>query len=138
MKRIILFCLAAALCASARPSLQVDRERIESGKTFGLQLVFPLNELPENRSDLSIETANGFSLVKLDSSDQVIRPDIEDMFNSFFSGGHSRGGYKARIYTFNLRAPKKTGRFSVGQIFMTIDDQKRNLTGDIPITIQRA
>ena len=138
MKRIILFCLAAALCASARPSLQVDRERIESGKTFGLQLVFPLNELPENRSDLLIETANGFSLAGLDSADQVIRPDIEDMFNSFFGGGRNRGGYKARVYTFNLKAPKKTGRFSVGQIFMTIDGQKRNLTGDIPITIQRA
>ena len=138
MKRIILFCLAAALCAQARPSLQVDRERIESGKTFGLQLVFPLNELPENRSDLLIETANGFSLVGLDSADKVIRPDIEDMFNSFFSGGGNRGGYKARIYTFNLKAPKKTGRFSVGQIFMTIDGQKRNLTGDIPLSIQRA
>ena len=138
MKRIILLCLAAALCVSARPSLQVDRERIESGKTFGLQLVFPLNELPENRSDLQIETANGFSLVGLDSADQMIRPDIEDVFNSFFGGGHSRNGYKARIYTFKLKAPKKTGRFSVGQIYMTIDDQKRNLTGDIPLNVQRA
>ena len=137
MKRIILFCLAAALCVSARPSLQVDRERVESGKTFGLQLVFPLAELPENRSDLQMETANGFTLAGIDSTDQVIRPSMEDMFNSFFGGGN-RGGYKARIYTFNLKAPKKTGRFSVGQIFMTIDDQKRNLTGDIPITIQRA
>ena len=138
MKRIILFCLAAALCASARPSLQVDRERVESGKSFGLQLVFPLNELPENRSDLQIETENGFSLISLDSTDQVIRPDIEDMFNSFFGNGRNRGGYKARVYTFNLKAPKKTGRISIGQIFMNIDGQKRNLTGDIPISIQRA
>ena len=138
MKRIILFCLAAALCASARPSLQVDRERVESGKNFGLQLVFPLAELPENRSDLQIETENGFNLISLDSTDQVIRPDIEDMFNSFFGGGRNRSGYKARVYTFNLRAPKKTGRISIGQIFMNIDGQKRNLTGDIPINIQRA
>ena len=138
MKRFILFCLAAALCVSARPSLQVDRERIESGKTFGLQLVFPLSDLPENRSDLQIETANGFSLVKLDSADQVMRPDIDDMFNSFFGGGRNRGGYKARIYTFTLKAPKKTGRMSVGQIFLTIDGQKRNITGDVPVNIQRA
>ena len=137
MKRIILFCLAAALCVTARPSLQVDRERVESGKTFGLQLVFPLNELPENRGDLQIETANGFSLVSLDSADQVIRPSMEDMFNSFFGGGN-RGGYKARVYTFKLKAPKKTGRLGIGQIFLTIDGQKRNLTGDIPISIQRA
>ena len=138
MKRIILLCLAATLCAQARPSLQLDRERIESGKTFGLQLVFPLQELPENRGNLQIETANGFSLVSLDSTDQVMRPDIDDMFNSFFGGGHNRGAYKARIYTFNLKAPKKTGRISVGQIFMDIDGQKRNLTGDIPINVQRA
>ena len=137
MKRIILFCLAAALCASARPSLQVDRERVESGKTFGLQLVFPLAELPENRSDLQIETANGFTLMGIDSTDQVIRPSMEDMFNSFFGNGN-RGGYKARVYTFKLKAPKKTGRISIGQIFLTIDGQKRNLTGDIPIGIQRA
>ena len=138
MKRIILFCLAVALCVSARPSLQLDRERIESGKTFGLQLVFPINELPESRSDLQIETANGFTLVGIDSTDQVIRPDIEDMFNSFFSSGHNRGGYKARVYTFNLKTPKKTGRISIGQIFLTIDGQKRNITGDIPISVQRA
>ena len=138
MKRIILFCLAVALCVSARPSLQLDRERIESGKTFGLQLVFPINELPESRSDLQIETANGFTLVGIDSTDQVIRPDIEDMFNSFFSSGHNRGGYKARVYTFNLKAPKKTGRINIGQIFLTIDGQKRNITGDIPISVQRA
>ena len=137
MKRIILFCLAAALCASARPSLQVDRERVESGKTFGLQLVFPLAELPENRSDLQIETANGFTLMGIDSTDQVIRPSMEDMFNSFFGNGN-RGGYKARVYTFKLKAPKKTGQISIGQIFLTIDGQKRNLTGDIPIGIQRA
>ena len=96
MKRIILICLALALGASARPSLQLDKERIESGKTFGLQLVYPLSELPENRTGFSIETQNGFSFLGLDSSDQVIRPSMEEMFNSFFGGG-SRGGYKARI-----------------------------------------
>lgn len=138
MKRIILFCLAAALCAQARPSLQVDRERVESGKNFGLQLVFPLNELPENRSELQIETANGFTLVGIDSTDQVIRADYEDMFEMLRNGGRPRSGYKARIYTFKLKAPKKTGRISTGQIFMTIDGQKHNLTGDIPANIQRA
>ena len=138
MNRILFLCLALALCATARPSLQLDRERVESGKTFGLQLVFPLNELPENRSDLSIETQNGFTFVGLDSSDQMIRPDIEDMFNSFFGGGRNRGGYKARVYTFKLKAPKKTGRISIGQIFMGIDGQKRSISGDIPINVQRA
>lgn len=138
MKRIIFLSLALALYAFARPSLQLDRERVESGKTFGLQLVFPLTELPENRGALSIETANGFTLVGVDSTDQVMRPDIEDMFNSFFGGDRNRSGYKARVYTFRLKAPKKTGRINIGQIFLDIDGQKRNITGDIPINVQRA
>ena len=137
MKRLLLILLCLVACAMARPSLQLDRERVESGKAFGLQLVFPLSELPDSRSDLQMETANGFSLVGIDSTDQVIRPSMEDMFNSFFGGG-SRGGYKARIYTFKLKAPKKTGRISAGQIYLTIDGQKRNLTGDVPINVQRA
>ena len=102
MKGILLICLALTFVAFARPSLQLDKDRIEAGKTFGLQLVYPLNELPENRDNLTIETQNGFTFMGLDSSDQVIRPDIEDMFNSFFGGGRNRGGYKARIYTFKL------------------------------------
>ncbi len=138
MKRIIFLCLALALYATARPSLQVDRERIESGKTFGLQLIFPLNELPENRSDLSIETANGFTLAGIDSTDQVIRPDFEDMFEMLRNGGRPRSGYKARIYTFNLKAPKKTGRMNIGQISLTIGEQKHTLWSNIPIDIQRA
>ena len=137
MKRTLFICLALAIAATARPSLQLDRDRVESGKTFGLQLVFPIQELPANRSDLLFEAANGFSLTGLDSSDQVIRPSMEDMFNSFFGGGN-RGGYKARIYTFKLKAPKKTGRLNAGQIFLTIDGQKRAVSGEIPVTIQRA
>ena len=137
MKQIIVLCLALATVALARPSLQLDRERVEAGKTFGLQLVFPLQELPANRGNLAIETQNGFSLVSLDSADQVIRPSMEDMFNSFFGGG-SRGGYKARVYTFKLKAPKKTGRISAGQIYMDIDGQKRAISGDIPVSIQRS
>ncbi|WP_173383734.1 BatD family protein [Fibrobacter succinogenes] len=138
MKRILLICLALTFVAFARPSLQLDKDRIEAGKTFGLQLVYPLNELPENRDNLTIETQNGFTFMGLDSSDQVIRPDIEDMFNSFFGGGRNRGGYKARIYTFKLRAPKKTGRIGIGQLFIDIDGQKRVIANDIPINIQRA
>ena len=90
MKRIILICLALALGASARPSLQLDRERVEAGKTFGLQLVYPLSDLPENRSGFSIDTQNGFTFLSMDSTDQVMRPSMEEMFNSFWGGG-SRG-----------------------------------------------
>ena len=137
MKRILLICLALALGAAARPSLQLDKDRIEAGKTFGLQLIYPLSDLPENRSGFSIDTQDGFTFLGLDSSDQVIRPSMEDMFNSFFGGG-SRGGYKARIYTFKLRAPKKTGRFNAGKIMIEFDGQRHPISGDIPVNIQRA
>jgi len=129
--------MALAAMAFARPSLQFDRERIEMGNTFGLQLVFPLQDLPENRSDLQFEAQNGFSLVKLDSTDQMMRPEM-DPFESFFGGGGRSRAYKARVYTFTLKAPKKTGRINAGSISMTINGQKHGITGDIPVSIQRA
>ena len=107
MKRTLLLCLTLSALVFARPSLQIDRERIEAGQTFGLQLVIPIQELPAERGVPQLETRNGFTLMGLDSSDQVIRPSMEDMFNSFFGGGG--GSYKARVYNFKLRAPKKTG-----------------------------
>ena len=61
MKRVLLTCLALATFAAARPSLQVDRERIEAGQTFGLQFIVPLQELPANREVVQIETKNGFT-----------------------------------------------------------------------------
>ncbi len=137
MKRIILICLALALGASARPSLQLDRERVEAGKTFGLQLVYPLSDLPENRSGFSIDTQNGFTFLGMDSTDQVMRPSMEEMFNSFWGGG-SRGAYKARIYTFKLRAPKKTGRLNIGKVLIEFEGQKQPISGEIPVNIQRA
>lgn len=138
MKLVFLFCLIVTISVSARPQLQTDRERIESGKEFGLQLIYPLQELPQNRNNLQIETANGFTLLGIDSVDKVMRQnDFDDMFDAFFNGRSSRG-YKARVYTFKLRAPKATGKKNAGQIFLTIDNQKTNLTGDLILNIQRA
>ncbi len=125
--------LASLVCAS--PSLQLDRDRVESGQNFGLQLIVPMNELPEGREALSLDTQNGFSLVRLDSTDQTIRPN--DPFEAFFGGGRNRG-YKARIYTFVVRAPKKTGQIAVGQMSWTIDGQKAVISSSIPVNVQRA
>ena len=136
MKRILLTCLSLVAILEARPSLQLDRERIEAGQTFGLQLVMPLQELPENRGVPQIEAQNGFTFLGLDSSDQVMRPSMEDMFNSFFNGGGR--SYKARIYNFKLRAPKKTGQMDAGQITWEIDGQVQNISGKIPVNVQRA
>lgn len=130
-------CMALAAMTFARPSLQFDRERIEMGNTFGLQLIFPMQDLPENREAPQFEAQNGFSLVKLDSADQVIRQQV-DPFEDFFGGGRSRGSYKARVYTFTLKAPKKTGRINSGTIFMNINGQKVNVTGEIPVSLQRS
>lgn len=136
MKRVLLFCLGLAVFASARPPLQVDRERIEAGQTFGLQFIVPLQEIPENREVPQIETKNNFAFVGIDSVDQVIRPGFDDMFESFFGGGGR--GYKARIYTFKVKAPKKTGQFDVGQITWVINGEKQTISGKIPVNVQRS
>lgn len=136
MKRILLICLAFAAIASARPSLQVDKDRIEAGQTFHLQLIMPLQELPESRGVPQLETRNGFTFLSLDSSDQVIRPGMEDMFESFFGGGAR--AYKARVYSFSVRAPKKTGQIDVGQITWEIGGQPQVISSRIPVSVQKS
>lgn len=101
-------------------------------------MIFPLQELPENRGEIAFIPQNGFTLIGIDSTDQIIRPGFDDMFESFFGGGGNRAGYKARIYTFNLKAPKKTGRYNAGQITMVINEQKRVIANEIYATIQRS
>ncbi len=136
MKRLLLILLCLAAVATARMSLQVDNDRVEAGKTFKLMLIVPLQELPAERGVPQLETRNGFTFLGLDSAEQVIRPDFEDMFNSFFGGGGRP--YKARVYSFNIRAPKKTGSLDVGQIEWNINGSVRTISGNIPINIQRA
>ena len=136
MKRLLLILLCLAAVATARMSLQVDKDRVEAGKTFKLMLIVPLQELPTERGVPQLETRNGFTFLGLDSAEQVIRPDFEDMFNSFFGGGGRP--YKARVYSFNIRAPKKTGSLDVGQIEWNINGSVRTISGNIPINIQRA
>lgn len=136
MKRLLLILLCLAACAMARMSLQVDKDRVEAGKTFKLMLIVPLQELPAERGVPQLETRNGFTFLGLDSAEQVMRPGFEDMFNSFFGGGGRP--YKARVYSFNVRAPKKTGSLDVGQIEWSINGSVHTISGNIPINIQRA
>ena len=136
MKRVLITCLALAALAAARPTLQLDRERIEAGQAFGLQFIVPLQELPGNREVPQLETKNGVTFMGLDSTDQVIRPGFDDMFESFFGGGGR--AYKARIYTFKVRAPKRTGQIDVGQIIWTINGEPQAVSGSIPVNVQRS
>ena len=136
MKRLLLILLCLVAGAMARMSLQVDKDRVEDGKTFKLMLIVPLQELPTERGVPQLETRNGFTFLGLDSAEQVIRPDFEDMFNSFFGGGGRP--YKARVYSFNVRAPKKTGSLDIGQIEWNINGSVHTISGNIPINIQRA
>lgn len=136
MKRLLLILLCLTAGAMARMSLQVDKDRVEAGKTFKLMLIVPLQELPAERGVPQLETRNGFTFLGLDSAEQVMRPGFEDMFNSFFGGGGRP--YKARVYSFNVRAPKKTGSLDVGQIEWSINGSVHTISGNIPINIQRA
>ena len=136
MKRFLFLCLSLSVFVFARPSLQVDKDRIEAGQTFNLQFIIPLQELPDARGVPHLETANGFTLLGLDSANQTMRPDMEDMFESFFNGGAR--SYKARVYSFKLRAPKKTGNINVGQLTWEIGGQVQTISGSIPVNVQKS
>ena len=136
MKRILLLCLGLTAFVGAKPSLQVDSDRIEAGQTFNLQFIIPLSELPDNRGPLRLETRNNFKFLRLDSADQVMRPDMEDIFSSFFGGGGR--AYKARVYSFKVNAPKKTGTQDLGKLIWMIGGEASTISNEIPITVQRS
>ena len=136
MKRFLLLCLGLTTFVSAKPSLQVDSDRIEAGQTFNLQFIVPIQELPQNRGAFHLDTRNNFKLLGIDSSDQVMRPDMDDLFNSFFGGGGR--SYKARVYSFKLKAPKKTGMQDVGSLTWTINGEANVISNKIPVNVQRS
>jgi len=136
MKRFLLLCLGLTAFVNAKPSLQVDSDRIEAGQTFNLQFIVPIQELPQNRGPLTLQTRNNFKFLGLDSADQVMRPDMEDIFNSFFGGGGR--AYKARVYSFKIRAPKKTGMQDIGELTWNIGGEPNIVSSKIPVNVQRS
>ena len=82
MKRILLTCLSLVAILEARPSLQLDRERIEAGQTFGLQLVMPLQELPENR---------GVPLAPVSCRNSIKTPCATAQENRWYQRGNDNG-----------------------------------------------
>lgn len=140
MKRLLMILLCLAMAATADPSFKVE-ERIEAGKTFNLKMIVPLQELPDERGIPQLQTRNGFSLLKLDSADQIIRPRMEDPMEemlSFMMGGNSRRPYKARIYIFNIRAPKKTGSLDMGQVEWNINGSTKTISERLVATVQKS
>ncbi len=136
MKRFLLLCLGLTAFVGARPSLQFDKDRIEAGQTFNLQFIVPVQELPQNRGALHLETHDNFKLLGLDSADQVMRPDMDEIFNSFFGGGGR--AYKARVYSFKVKAPKKTGLLDLGKLTWNIGGEANVVSSKIPVEVQRS
>ena len=139
MKRILLLCLSLAAFVSASFTYKFDKDRIEAGQTFKFQLIAPLQELPKNREVPQLELQKDFKLLGLDSTDEVIRPqmDVMDEMMSFMRGGMGARPYKARIYSFKVKAPKKTGTLNLGALSWILDGGK--VTQDqIPVNIQRS
>jgi hypothetical protein len=59
MKRLLLILLCLAACAMARMSLQVDKDRVEAGKTFKLMLIVPYRNSPPKGASRSWKPATG-------------------------------------------------------------------------------
>lgn len=128
MKRFIVFCvgiISLASVAIARPSLEFDKDRIEAGGTFELRLVVPTRELDDSREVPHLEMKDGFTLLGIDS--------VDARGGDFFSGP-----YKVRKYVFKMRAPKKTGKFSVGPLTWNIGGKNYELSPSINISLQKS
>ena len=139
MKRILLLCLGLTAFVNASITYRFDKDRIEAGQTFKFQLIAPLSELPQNREAPRLELQKDFKFLGLDSTDDVIRPkmDVMDEMMSFMRGGTGARPYKARIYSFKIKAPKKTGVFNIGTLSWIIEGRKI-IQDQIPIPVQRS
>jgi|SRR5690554_373825 len=131
MKRSILLCLFLFSFIFARPSIEFDRDRIESGSDFELRLVVPTQELQSDREVPSLKTTNGFILNSIDSVDTKIQ---RDFFSSFFG---SSTPIPVRKYIFKLKAPSKTGSQIIGSLHWTIAGQEHTLSPELPVTLER-
>ena len=140
MKRLLLILLCLATVVMADISFKVEN-RIEAGKTFNLMMIVPLQELPSERGIPQLQTRNGFSLLNLDSADQIVRPRMEDTMEdmmSFMMGGNIRRPYKARVYSFNIRAPKKTGSLDIGKMDWNINGSIETIREKLVATVQKS
>lgn len=141
MKRFVLFCMMVAALAWASPSIQFENnEKIQPGKVFGINLIYPIREVPQQAGKLEMVTENGFTLVRMDSTDKVIEQDFDDPFEAMFAQmrGRRGGSYKARVYNFKIKAPKKTGVYNLGEISWIIDGEKYTISRNMRIEIQRS
>jgi len=114
--------LACAGLSLARVSVDFDKQRIEAGKGFTLILSLPTTELPPNHGIPTLDDLQGFTLTRLDSSDEHI--------NDFF-----RGRVNVRRYNFHLIAPKQGGSYQL-PLSWELDGNVRSL-GKVRVDVQR-
>lgn len=127
MKRTFILFLICVSLASANISFSTNKERIEPGMEFDLQVMVPLQELNTyNPRELPVLTpANGFQVLGLDSADT--------RSNDFFNR------YKVRRYDFHMKAPKgKTGKLNLGRLSWSIRGAETEIANSLQIEVQRS
>jgi hypothetical protein len=123
MKRILLLCLSLAAFVSAHTI--ITKPRVEPDETFHLELYIPFKELPQNRSTPQLITSNDFKLLGLDSAKKLMPS------KSLFSNTRD----SALVFTFEVKAPQKTGKQSIGSISWKVNGKQRTISKEFQITI---
>lgn len=135
MKRFFLLCLSLAALANASFKITIKEHRIEAGQTFHLQLIVPLKYLPQNRSKPQLKTTNGFKLLALDSAKEEIP---YDSFFSRLNKDQSGAPDIAQVYTFEVKAPQKTGRLVLGSLLWKANGKLSIISDQHQVTLFRA
>ena len=134
MKRILLLCLSFIVIVNAKPYIKTTESRIEPGQTIHLQLFIPLNELPQKRSTPQLKTRNDFKLLKLDSAKKTM-PLLA--YTEELRLGRGVTLDSALIYTFEVKAPQKTGQLDLGSLSWKANGKQSTISNEYQITVSR-
>ncbi|SHK52322.1 BatD family protein [Fibrobacter sp. UWB12] len=133
MKRFLILCLGLIAFANATHKITIKEDRIEAGQTFHLQLQIPLKELPKNRSTPRLKTRNDFKLLGLDSAKKPMTYEALTTAHA----GHRITVDTAQIYTFQVKAPQKTGQFDLGSLSWKVNGKQSIISDKYQVTISR-
>ncbi len=133
MKRFLILCLSLTAFANATHKITIKEDRVEAGQIFHLQLQIPLKELPKNRSTPQLKIRNDFRLLGLDSAKNPMTYEALTTTRV----GHRITVDTAQVYTFQVKAPQKTGQFDLGSLSWKVKGKQSIISDNYQVTVSR-